>query len=667
MNYRKIKLGLVIFLALIYSTLATSTLVYAQTQISHPVIILSPDQGPTGSNVIINGGGFQEIGSIQVFFDDTPMVVTQETILSNTVPYSFKIHATVPIHVPPTLDHEHIITVTVGATSVSETFTVTPTPVQPNELTFTPSQGQPGSTIVLGKMISERVRPDSSWDIFVNFGTTTVTFSAYDTPPNLLNSVGDIGEIVVPDVPRGTYPVEVVFRYNPPEVATKTYSGMFLVEEVEEPNTPTDPPTPATPDSPWDHLTAQHHDAGSFGEYVQDMNTQLEDWFQPGGSIYQIVAETNSYTSQIDWTDLARIESEILAIQSLCQDIPTGISPEQIQEILDAIDALELQLILDALNDETRFTDDAELGLAQQSILDAINSIDLQSLNDLLGDEGRYTDDQELAQLRQVLLDDIGSIDLQSIEDILGDESRYTDDAELAQLLSELSSISDTVTSLIDSYGLSMDCRFTVIEQDLSNLQGHLATTQQVNDLETQIMGILGDEENFVSDAELDATIDELTGVLTTTLGDHSELILAEIQALDWTPIVETYAVVQAIQGDMNANFASLNTRMDTFESLLLETGETPDLVGVQIEKADSKSYYILTTLNGQPHSAELTITVGGKTVATKDHTVSEIANGLYSLEFRGKAGSNKDPIVAVARIDVDGESLFASTIQVLQ
>ena len=706
MNYQKKKVTLLVIMVLLYSTLATSTLVYAQDkqeeegdpndpqepkppeeepdpqepkppeeepdpqepkpepqEPSTATITITPSLVSVGQRFIVTGTGYANPGIVEVRLDSI-LLTPEANIPSPASPgtWGFELWITMP-SVSPQL-------YTVTATMEGETATADlqvaarPSPVS-RQLTLSPAQGEPGTSVTISKDSYYRLVSGYEVDLTVYIGSTQVALDTTMTPKWILSATGDIGQITVPDIDSGEYTVEAVFELTGPNDGTMTWTGSFFV--LEDPEEPTQPTEPTTTESPWDHLTAEHVDLGSFGDYVQDMDAQLEGWFQPGGSIYQIVAETNSYTSQIDWSDLARIESEILAIQTLCQDIPTGISQEQIQEILDAIDALELQFILDTLNDDTKFTDDAELSLLRQELLDAVYSMDPQSIVDILNEEARFTDDAELIILRDEILNAVSSIDLQSIIDALEDDTRYTDDDELAQLQNMIADLSTTVSSLMDSHGLAVASRFTGIESDLDNLASRMATEQQVRDLETQIMGILGDEANFVSDAELDSTIDELTGVLTTTLGDHSDLILAEIQALDWTPIVETYVVVQAIQGDMNANFASLNTRMDTFESLLLEAAETPDCVGVEIEKADSKSYYILTTLNGQPHSAELTITVGGKAVATKDHSVSEIATGLYGLEFKGKAGKNKGPILAVARIDVDGESIYASTIQVLQ
>jgi hypothetical protein len=130
---------------------------------------LSTTSGPAGTQVTVSGVNFPA-GSITITFDGTSLPLTGSTQTSGG---SFASVITIPADASP---GAHTITVIVGSTSVSATFTVTASA----SINLSTASGQPGDDIV----ISGSGFPANTALVF-KFDTTTVTASGHlSTQPN---------------------------------------------------------------------------------------------------------------------------------------------------------------------------------------------------------------------------------------------------------------------------------------------------------------------------------------------------------------------------------------------------------------------------------------------------------------------------------------------------
>lgn len=143
---------------------------------------------------------------------------------------------------------------------------------------------------------------------------------------------------------------------------------------------------------------------------------------------------------------------------------------------------------------------------------------------------------------------------------------------------------------------------------------------QQVSELRDAVMVILGDEDNFVSDLELDTMSAQVIDTVLAELDSHDDNIAGMIDALDWETIYGIQTDIEGIQGTIVDQNSDLVSRMTVVETLLLGIPVEPNVVSVQIESEDHKEYYILTALNGQSTNADLTITVIGE---SKNQTIT--------------------------------------------
>jgi len=222
----------------VYVTFLGATLIKSKAQftIASGAITVTPVAGPVDTALRIVGTGFVPSTTITVTYDGTAVAIGSGDVVTKT---NGALDST--IYVPEGISGGHTISVTVGSSEVSTTFTVTP------DIIITPQSGAAGATVLI------------SCTGFARRAVPTIYFNAYPvetlTPVIATTSGSFSASFYVPEgLTAGVYTVEADDGTN---LATASFTVNVAPpaeptpepepEPEPEPDTSTPPPTTSVP------------------------------------------------------------------------------------------------------------------------------------------------------------------------------------------------------------------------------------------------------------------------------------------------------------------------------------------------------------------------------------------------------------------------------------
>ncbi len=211
----------------IYVTLLGYTTIKSVTEftVTAGAVTITPTAGPVDTAVRITGTGFAASTTIVVKYDGTSIAIDDGDVITKTTGAMDSY-----IYAPESVAGSHTITVTVGGSEISGTFTVQP------DIIISPQSGEAGTTVLLSCTgFGRRLVP-------------TVFFNAYPVEtltPVITDTKGSFStSFIVPEgLNAGVYLVEADDQTN---LATVS----FTLTVPQQAETPTQPETPTEPETP---------------------------------------------------------------------------------------------------------------------------------------------------------------------------------------------------------------------------------------------------------------------------------------------------------------------------------------------------------------------------------------------------------------------------------